>query len=245
MRIRIGQKVFAPSLLATALTLLLLAVFISLGFWQLGRADEKRALMAQATAGQAQIIAMNASIANQLPRYQHLSVQGEFDSHHQILLDNMPSAQGQPGYRVWTPMKLQDSSIVLIDRGWVSNGMAGDARHPARPQIEVSEQQRTITGLIDELPRPGIRAGNAGITEHWPQLLNYPRIEELKSLYGPSLQSRIVLMDADNLEGFQRQWQIKQGFTPERHLAYAVQWFGFAITLVVIYIVVNLKREIS
>ena len=50
-------------------------------------------------------------------------------------------------------------------------------------------------------------------------------------------------MDVDNADGFERRWQIKQGFGPERHIAYAVQWFGFAITLCIIYIVVNLKRE--
>jgi surfeit locus 1 family protein len=243
MQLRIGQKVFAPALLPTVLTLLLLPTFISLGCWQLRRADEKRALMAQAAAGQSQTIVLSAGNADQVPRYQHVQVRGVFDTQHQVLLDNMPSSQGQPGYRVWTPLKLSDASVVLVDRGWIANWMSGAASKKSYPSIEVGDQPRTITGLVDELPQPGIRAGNAGMTEHWPQVLNFPKIDELRSLYGASLQTRIVLMDADNSDGFERHWQIKQGFTPERHIGYAVQWFGFALTLIVIYIAVNLKQK--
>jgi cytochrome oxidase assembly protein ShyY1 len=30
--------------------------------------------------------------------------------------------------------------------------------------------------------------------------------------------------------------------TPERHIAYALQWFAFAVTLVVIYVIVRRRR---
>jgi surfeit locus 1 family protein len=246
MRVRFGQRVFAPSWLATVLTLLLLPGFISMGCWQLRRADEKRALMSQAAAGQSQTVALHAANADQLTRYQHVSVQGVFDSEHQLLIDSMPSSSGQSGYRVCTPLKLADGSIVLIDRGWIAKDRISKDNTlaiPAFAALQVDSQPTAISGIIDELPRPGIRAGNAGITTSWPQILNYPGIEELRTLYGSSLQTRIVLMDADNSAGFERQWQIKQGFTSERHIAYAVQWFGFAVTLLIIYIVVNLKRE--
>jgi surfeit locus 1 family protein len=246
MRLQIGNKVFAPSLLATVLTLLLLPAFISLGCWQLRRADAKRALMIQAAAGQSQVISLNAANADQLTRYQHVSVQGVFDGEQQVLLDNMPSSHGQPGYRVWVPLKLHDGSIVLIDRGWFANDLISrddKKSSPAFAALKIDNQPRTVTGIIDELPRPGIRAGNAGIGTRWPQLLNYPNIDELRRLYGNSLQTRIVLMDADNPDGFERLWHINHGLEPERHIAYAIQWFGFALTLLIIYIVVNLKRK--
>ncbi len=225
------------------LTLLLLALFIYLGCWQLRRADEKRSLMSQAAAGQARIATLTMTNAEQLARYQHIRVRGTFDGEHQTLLDNMPSSVGRPGYRVWTPLKLEDGSIVLIDRGWIAKDMSHASNKVADSLLAVGSQDRTVTGIVDDLPRPGIRAGQAGIGSNWPQILNYPKLDELRTLYGATLQSRIVLMDADNADGFERRWQIKQGFGPERHIAYAVQWFGFAITLCIIYIVVNLKRE--
>lgn len=243
MQLRIGQKVFAPSLWATLLVAALLPVFISLGCWQLRRAEFKRVLMAQAAAGQINTETLSAVNADQLPRYQHVRLHGTFDNAHQVLLDNMPSAQGQPGYRVWTPMKLPDESIVIVDRGWISSG--NGANRPMPQTLQVDENLRDVAGIVDELPRPGVRAGTAGISTNWPQVLNFPNLMELRQLFGPKLQTRIVLMDADNADGFQRHWQIKQGFAPERHIAYAVQWFGFAVTLLVIYVVVNLKRKTS
>lgn len=243
MSLRIGQKVFAPSLLATVLTLLLLPIFINLGLWQLRRADEKRALMQQAVTGQSQLVELTSTNADQLPRYQHVTVEGVFSVDHQVLLDSMPSYQGQPGYRVWTLLTLSDHSSVIVDRGWISNNVVSQPKFPGT--LEVSTRTRTITGIIDELPRPGIRAGELTYGTAWPLVLNFPTIDEMRGIFDAKLQSRIILMDIDNPDGFDRHWQIKQGFTPERHIAYAVQWFGFAITLIVIYVVVNLKREPS
>jgi surfeit locus 1 family protein len=244
MQLRIGQKVFAPSLWATILVAALLPVFISLGNWQLRRAEAKRVLMVQAAVGQNSTVTLSATNAYQLPRYQHVRVRGSFDDQHQVLLDSMPSSHGQPGYRVWTPFKLDDASLVLVDRGWIARNVIGpgDRPTPVLTALQIDTKPKEITGIVDELPRPGIRAGHAGIGSDWPQILNYPRLEELKELYGNSLQPRLVLMDADNVDGFERQWQIKQGFAPERHIAYAVQWFGFAITLLIVYFIVNLKR---
>jgi cytochrome oxidase assembly protein ShyY1 len=149
-----------------------------------------------------------------------------------------PAKSGMQGYRVLTPLKLSDGGIVLIDRGWLPLGTT----RQQLPELAVDEQSRSITGLLDELPRPGVRAGNAGLGSSWPQVLNYPRDNELRSLFGDSLQSRIVLLDADQSDGFERRWQINTGFGPERHVGYAVQWFGLATALVVIYIIVNLRK---
>lgn len=240
MMLRIGERVFAPGAAASVATLVLLAILISLGFWQLRRADEKRTLMAQAEAGRHSTLVLNSTAVAQLKRYQHVQVHGRFDSAHQILLDNMPSKDGQPGYRVLTPLQLEAGGLVLVDRGWVPLG--NDRK--TLPQLAVGQDPRTLSGMLDELPRPGVRAGGAGVVpDVWPQVLNYPRYTELRLLYGPQLQAHIVLMDADAADGFERVWQINLGFGPERHIGYAIQWFGLAVTLLIIYVLVNLKRS--
>ena len=241
---------FAPGWAASLVTLLLLPVLIWLGCWQLQRADEKRALMAQAVQGKQQLMSLTQGNADNLPRYQHVTVTGHFDGVRQILLDNMPSTDpqhpGVPGYRVLTPFILdsaQGNFSILVDRGWVR----GTPDRNQLPVVTVNTDVRQLQGLMDELPRPGIRAGDAGIqSEHWPQVLNYPTIAELRSLYGNNLLSRIVLLDAEQPDGYERFWSIDIGFTPERHIGYAVQWFGLALTLLIIYLIVNIKRiEIS
>jgi surfeit locus 1 family protein len=221
----------------------LLPTLISFGYWQLGRADEKRHLMAQAERGQQQTVDLNTVDIERLQRYQRVTLQGRYNNQRQILIDNMPSnavaTLGRPGYRVLTPLVFNNQAVVLVDRGWIPMG-------PDRtqlPQHSVTEQVRQLTGMVDELPQPGVRAGDAGVQANtWPQVLNYPTAAELRQLYGPSLLPRIVLLDADQPDGYERRRQIDLGFTPERHVGYAVQWFGLALTLLIIYVVVNLKR---
>ncbi|MGD9843310.1 MAG: SURF1 family protein [Steroidobacteraceae bacterium] len=239
MKLSVGRRVFAPTWLPSLVTIALLPGLISLGFWQLRRADEKRELMTQAEQGRQQTVELNTATAGQLQRYQQVHVYGHYDSAHQILLDNMPSSNGQPGYRVLTPLLLNDQTVVMVARGWVSLGR----KRKQLPQLSVTEQLRDVSGMLDELPQPGVRAGDAGIQATvWPQVLNYPTSTELQQLYGASLLPRVVLLDADQADGFERRWQIDVGFTPERHVGYAVQWFGLALTLLIIYVVVNLKR---
>lgn len=245
MKLRVGSRVFAPSWFSILLTVLLLPVFIKLGMWQLHRADEKRALMQAAAQGRQSTAPYSAGTIATSPRYQQITVNGHYDGAHQILLDNMPSngpsSAGQPGYRVWTPLLTDTGEILLVDRGWLPLGV----NRQQLPDIAVSEMPRTVVGLLDELPRPGVRAGGAGIVANrWPQVLNYPKYDELQSLYPATLATRILLLNADQQDGYQRIWQIDVGFTPERHVAYAVQWFAFAVTLLVVFVAVNLKRSV-
>lgn len=240
MKLQFGSRMFAPSWFGVLLTLTVVSVMISLGFWQLCRADEKRELMVQAEQGRTHVASLLAASADRLARYQRISAGGRYDSARQVLLDNMPSSRGEPGYRVLTPMLLSDQSLILVDRGWVPIGKD----RSQRPQIDVDTQPRQVTGMLDDLPRPGVRAGGAGIQPGvWPQVLNYPTLDEVQQLYGPTLRARIVLLDADAGDGFERLWQINLGFGPERHVAYAVQWFGMALTVLIIFVVVNLQRS--
>ena len=239
LKLQLGSRVFAPSWFSVVLTALLLPGLLSLGFWQLRRAQEKRDLMAQAEQGRQQTLSYATATASLFARYQHVSANGHYDPTHQVLLDNMPSAAGQPGYRVLTPLRLDDGGVLLVDRGWLAAGTDRDHL----PDVAVATDLRRVAGILDELPRPGVRAGDAGIaTGQWPQRLNYPTYAELQALYGAGLQPRILLLDATESAGYERHWLIDVGFTPERHVAYAVQWFGLAATLLVIFVVVNLRR---
>lgn len=245
LRLRLGSRVFTPTMVPTLLMMGVLVILLNLGFWQLRRANEKTVLLALAKRGAESTQVLSGSTADTLPRYQHVTVTGRFEAARQILLDSMasplPETKGQFGYRVLTPMQLNDGTLVLVDRGWVPQG----ASRSVLPHIGVEENLRTLTGQLDELPRPGLRAGDAGIGTAWPQVLNYPHSEELRGVYGPQLTSRIVLLDADQPDGFVRRWQHDVGFGPERHLGYALQWFGCSLTLLIIYFVVNLKKPES
>lgn len=256
MAIRFGTRQFKPSWFGTVLTIVVLAFFARLGFWQVHRAEEKGALIAQFETGESTTVELRGDNAAALPRYQQIRAAGRYDAQHQVLLDNMPSPgpspgpsngpsqKGKPGYRVLTPFELAQGGWVLVDRGWVPLGATRDQL----PDIAVSEDARDIVGRLDELPQPGVRMGDnaaAVAATDWPRVMSFARHEELEQVLGRSLQQRIVLLDAAQSDGYERSWEANFGFGPERHLGYAAQWFALAAAVLVVYLIVSFKSKAS
>ena len=241
MSVRIGKRSFAPPAWTVGLTALGLAIFVSLGYWQLGRAHEKRALIEAFTSGSEDIVDATDLGFDELARYQRVRLRGTYDATRQILLDNMPSAAGRPGYRVLTPLERADGrGWVMVDRGWVPLGSTRDDL----PNVAVGAGDRELTGTLDGLPIPGVRVGPAaspGATS-WPRVLLFPTEADVESALGVEIESRIILLDAGVADGFEREWRPALGFGPERHLGYAVQWFAFALVAIVMFVALNLKR---
>jgi len=236
--LHIGSRRFAPPLIATLLTLVGMASTIHLGVWQLNRADEKRAILELITAGEATTRTLS-SADSQWPRYQNVSAVGHYDSAHQVLLDNMPSLHGMPGFRVFTPFELASGGWVLVDRGWLPMG-------PTRatlPDLDVDESPRTIVGRLDDVPRPGLRLGEGQTSEGWPRVLNFPQHTDLERALDRRLGQRIIRLDPAQPDGFERSFAMRPDFGPNRHIAYAVQWFALAATMLIVYVLVNLKSR--
>jgi surfeit locus 1 family protein len=241
MSLRIGKRSFAPPIWAVGVTAFGLAVFVSLGCWQLGRAQQKQALFDAFTSGSEDTVDAAGRGFDELPRYQRVRLRGTYDSTRQILLDNMPSATGRPGYRVVTPLERADGrGWVLVDRGWVSLGVTRDDL----PDVAVDPGERELAGTLDELPIPGVRVGPAAApgAAGWPRVLLFPTEADVESTLGVEVESRIILLDAGVPDGFERKWRPALGFGPERHLGYAVQWFAFALVAIVLFVALNLKH---
>ena len=185
LSLRFANRRFSPTMFGSLLTMVGVALFSLLGVWQLDRAEEKRALLAQFAAGQQSTVAVTAESASSLPRYQHVQARGRYDPQHQILLDNMPSESGRAGYRVLTPLALEAGGWLLVDRGWIAPGATRDAL----PSIAVGAELRSIVGRLDRLPEPGMRLGedSADPGAGWPRVLNFPQHEQLERVLHRSL----------------------------------------------------------
>lgn len=238
---RIGSRRFSPTIFATLLTLAGIAAFTWLGLWQLGRAAEKRELVARYEAGGSITADLDAGNIATLARYQHVQLRGRYDDEHQILLDNMPSQHGRPGYRVLTPIELSSGGWLLVDRGWREPG----ATRSEIPDVSVDRAERTIAGRIDSLPRAGMALGQADMdaSAPWPRVMNFPTAEAVQRALNRPLLPGLVLLDPDQPDGYERSGEVRLPFGPERHIAYAVQWFAFAAAAVVIYLILSLRRK--
>jgi surfeit locus 1 family protein len=236
---RIANHNFSPSLFAVVLTIAAVALFVRLAFWQLHRAAEKDALQAQYAVAQRSVVEVTAANAAGLTQYQRVTARGHYDSAHQILLDSMPSAMGAPGYRVVTPFELEQGGWLLVDRGWHRPG----ATRSDIPDVTVGEAPRSVAGQLSVLPVPGVRLSGASSTGNaWPRVMNYPEQASVEQVLERKVLPGLVLLDSDQPDGYERAWQARTDFGSERHLSYAVQWFGFAVAAIVLFVVLGLRR---
>jgi surfeit locus 1 family protein len=237
--IKIGSRRFTPRPLTTVLAIVLIALLISLGKWQLHRADEKRVLFDSFAAGADATQQIDVRTPA-LRRYQHVEALGHYDQSRQVLIDNMVSGM-RAGYFVITPFALAGGGWVLVNRGWVPLG----ASRAERPAIPVGGELRRLRGRADHMPSPGIQLGaKEALAPSFPVVAAFPsRADIARLLHEASwtAAAELVLLDPGEADGYVRNWS-PPGFPPMRHIAYAVQWFALALTLAVIYVVTNLRR---
>lgn len=229
---------FRPGLVPSLAVGALLPLLLGLGFWQLDRAGQKRSIERDFSAGgQVEVVSAPDQMET-LGRYRRISLRGRFDGSRQFLLDNMTDG-GAAGYQVLTPF-LPDSwdRWVIVNRGWIRK----DFTDATLPDIAVPVEAREIQGRLARLPRPGIALKPEKLTDrNWPRVVQFPAMGELEQALERPLAARSVLLDAGAPDGYLRRWQ-PAGLGPERHIGYAVQWFALAATLMIIYLVVNVKR---
>ena len=207
----------ARSITPLLLGLPVLALLVWLGFWQLDRAEQKRALAdayaAAATA--APVVIESAAALAAAPRHARVSA-------------------------TTRPVALDNGDWVLVDRGWLSAG----ATRARLPDVAVDAAPRTVAGSKAPLPEPGLRLGDAAPADGpWPRRLVWPDEQALARAFGRAVPPALVLLDADAPDGFVREWAPADGMTAQRHVGYAVQWFALAAALVVIALVLLLRKR--
>lgn len=126
-------------------------ILAGLGTWQLQRAQAKEQILAQReVAGKAEAANL-AAASDPQALYGHAVAASGAYTQRQILLDNQVW-QGRVGYRVWTPLVLDDGRLVLVDRGWV--GGAGNRQRLPQPPVPAGSLE--IRGYWRALPQPGL-----------------------------------------------------------------------------------------
>ncbi|HSW15201.1 MAG TPA: SURF1 family protein [Solimonas sp.] len=232
---------FRPPLWSWPLVAALSALMISLGLWQYHRGQDKEGLQQRyqaAAAGSAQ--PLQAGEAPQAGQMHKRSVSGSYLAQQQLLLDNQ-SLKHRPGYHAWTPLRREDGSLVMVDRGW----LPADADRSRLPSLPAPEGPVTVEGYWRPLPEPGLRVDDrACAASGFPRLVQYPRQEELRCLYpGERVAPGLLLLSPEAAGGFERSWDIGVEVPPAKHYGYALQWFAFTATLLVLFIKLNLKRR--
>ncbi len=232
---------FKPNLVLSLIAVCLLGLFLSLGSWQLGRADEKRGMLQNLEMRALEGITDLPATLQDIEQWRHrkVRVRGRFDHKHQFLLDNQ-IRHGRVGLQVLTPLKITNrDQAVLVERGWVPMG-------PDRtklPDVAVESKLIRVNGTVYVPYKGGIRLGAMDEQQvHWPRLVQYIDFEEMSDRLGYPLLPMTIRLDPNGPHGYLREWQFVPSSTPDRHVAYAIQWFSLAAVVLVIYLALSFKR---
>jgi surfeit locus 1 family protein len=219
-------------------------LFLSLGIWQVQRADDKQQFLDL----EAQRVNVSLQLTTEIPdsstqlRYKKATVTGHYDTTKQFLLDNQIDA-GKAGYFVFTPFKLQNSNkVILVNRGWIPL----IEPRATLPNVDFqAENETTLTGRINTFPSVGLKLEGANQpTKTNPAVVGFIDTPVLATLTGYELFDFQLELDANSPNGFKREWAAAKIMQPEQHLGYALQWFGLAFALTIIFIKYGLKKNV-
>lgn len=245
MNLYFGNWCFSPRLITSLLTMVLFGLFVFLGCWQLDRAEQKRTLYVEFENRQSgNVIDLNqidnASLGKDNLLWRPVTANGAFLEGFQVILDNQIQ-NTKAGYYVYTPFQLDDSEhIILVNRGW----LAADPDRRISPKLIMSEGMVEIKAVVKEIPKTGLLLKELQPEEMSEGIYRVQRIDldELAGLTNTKLLPYVIRLSLDSEHGYHRQWRLP-GSGENVHNGYAFQWFAFATTLFIIYLLLNIKRR--
>lgn len=227
------------TLIFTLVALFAVVIMLLLGFWQLDRAAQKRerlALIAQrANLAVLSVDDLDSSFSDirDLP----LRISGTFNREHYYLLDNRVH-EGQVGFEIIGQLQTH-YGVVLVNLGWVK----GSEDRTQLPSIGLPESEIVIKGIVavPEL-NPWVEE-TASDNAPWPRLIQQLDLALLQS-WQPQHRwlDFVLLVDPQHPVGFVREWK-PVVMSPEKHLGYALQWFGLSVAALIVFIVVWRKQK--
>src|SRR6476620_6175998 len=215
--------------------LLLAAVFatacVLLGRWQMDRRAETLAEINRVVSNYSATPIPFAAARDQFVHldaereWTQVELHGSYDTAGQRIVRNRP-LNGQPGYEVVVPFKLDSGETVVIDRGWlpIGNKTPGSPDSvPAPPAGNVTVVAR-LKPAEPELQRgaPEGQLASIDLTAYSKQL-GYPL---LTGAYGQLASESPAVQDMP--------FPFPKPSTDEgTHLSYSLQWFAFGVLMFV------------
>lgn len=224
-------------------TLLGVAFLISLGNWQMQRRSWKRGLVgsiAERVHAPPVTLALaeeRASLGGDV-EYTRVKVEGAELNDREIHLYALDDQYG-PGFHVITPVRLADGSIVLVNRGYVPNELKDPAkRAPGQIAGDV-----TVTGLLRVAD---VQTMFVPDNDAQRNIWYWRDISAMAATLGPDApRVHQYILDAEANPPAPGGWP-KGGVTrlelPNRHLEYALTWYGLAATLVGVFAAFAITR---
>ncbi len=215
----------------TLFTVVLLPMVLSLGFWQLSRAEEKRAFE---SAYLDRISALATVPSETVADFQRLKLVGAYEPGLDYLLDNQ-SRNGQIGYGVVSLFRTEDGRGWLINRGF----LPGDRARRSLPDITTPAGRVSLIGLV--WPELGLLPvfGEDRWADGWPKLVQQIEVGRMAAPFENMMPVEIRLEAGQ--PGVFAAAPLMLNMSAATHTGYAVQWFGLAAALSIGFVIFGFR----
>jgi len=217
-------------------TLLVFSGLVKLGFWQNDRALQKEqrietiAQLSQTQALSLEKVLSETNEINDLP----ITMNGEFDNEILFLLDNQTN-KGQLGYRVYQVF-ISGEHDVLVNLGWI----LGSISRQEMPNVQTITGKYQLSGHVRKIEKGIMLMEQVLVKKEWPLRVQQIEIDKFSTLISRQLLPFVVYLDKTESVGYEKNWQ-PIVMPPEKHRAYAFQWFSLALAWILLMIFASIK----
>ncbi|HEY7684786.1 MAG TPA: SURF1 family protein [Gemmatimonadales bacterium] len=201
--------------IAALFALAVAALCVRLGIWQLARLEVRRARNAEILAARNQppLELRGRTVTVDEAHDRRIHARGIYDWTHERVWPGR-TWDGAPGVALLTPLRLPDSSVVFVDRGFAPSPDARRVNHAAWRESDTAD----VVGLGFAAPRDRGDVNPAALADSFP----YPVLPFVVQLVPDSRVTGPTPL----------RWRAR---APDNgpHLSYAIQWFSFAVIVLV------------
>lgn len=224
---------FKPQILTSVLAFILFCVPFGLGVWQIQRLHWKTDLIQQIEIQQTEI-SYDFTVINPFQDWEALNYRKAFAAGDFMFLRSIKikprTLNGKVGYHLLTPLRLKDGGVIIVNRGWVPEGVNVTEEYWNAEGIDV-------TGILRQSKKPNsFTPENKPKNNEWYWAdLNLIAKEIGVARVAPIVLHQSAQEKTENSEitypiGGQLNMSLRN-----THKMYAVTWFLLSFSLVIVW----------
>jgi len=201
-------------------------ITISLGFWQLDRAQEKTEIIANYD----ELLTsepINLNAKSTYKNWQPVTTMGRFKD--TVIFEDNAILNGRAGFKIYHLFENGDGSYVFVHRGFIERNMIKNNL----PQIDMPKGKQSLKGSVlikqDNSFVQDIEESDARIVQEFniERLIN--KFPILKDRYLHPFLLNLDIRDKNKFLAIEKPVNMKAS----KHIGYAIQWFGLCLALII------------
>ena len=204
-------------------------ITISLGIWQIERANEKKLIIANYDK-----LLVSAPVALQknqmLNNWQPIETTGTYED--TIVYEDNAINNGKAGFKVYHLFRNDDGTFIFIHRGFIERNLIKNNL----PEIEIPTEKKSIYGTTlfkqNNTFVKNIEESDSRIIQEFNPSLLIDKYPMLKDKYLHPFLFNLDIRDVNKYQPIEK----PVNMTASKHIGYAIQWFGLCAALIILTI---------